>query len=103
MTLTFSPTGSWSAASAPLAVDAGLRGLTRIARRFTAMRRRERKVRCVDRRAVSLSPQPVAVQRAHGDTSNPTLHKTKEAAALWIASSDGRKWEEQKLAKHKKS
>jgi len=34
MTLTFSPTGSWSAASAPLAVDAGLRGLTRIARRF---------------------------------------------------------------------
>src|SRR6266481_7467704 len=35
-------TGSWSAASAPLAVDAGLRGLTRIARRFTAMRRRAR-------------------------------------------------------------
>ena len=42
MTLTFSPTGSWLAASAPLAVDAGLRGITRIARRFTAMRRRAR-------------------------------------------------------------
>ena len=28
-----------------------------------------------------------------------TLHKTKEAADLWIASPDGRKWEEQKLAK----
>ena len=32
-----------------------------------------------------------------------TLHKTKEAADLWIASPDGRKWEEQKLAKYKKS
>ena len=30
---------------------------------------------------------------------HPTLHKTKEAANLWIASPDGRKWEEQKLAK----
>jgi hypothetical protein len=34
---------------------------------------------------------------------HPTLHKTKEAADLWIASPDGRKWEEQKLAKYKKS
>jgi hypothetical protein len=34
---------------------------------------------------------------------HPTLHKTKEAADLWIASPDGRKWEEQKLAKDKKS
>jgi hypothetical protein len=33
---------------------------------------------------------------------HPTLHKTKEAADLWIASPDGRKWEEQKLAKYKK-
>jgi hypothetical protein len=31
-----------------------------------------------------------------------TLHKTKEAADLWIASPDGRKWEEQKLAKYNK-
>jgi hypothetical protein len=30
---------------------------------------------------------------------NSTLHKTKETADLWIASPDGRKWEEQKLAK----
>jgi hypothetical protein len=28
------------------------------------------------------------------------LHKTKETADLWIASPDGRKWEEQKLAKY---
>jgi hypothetical protein len=34
---------------------------------------------------------------------HPTLHKTKETADLWIASPDGRKWEEQKLAKYKKS
>jgi hypothetical protein len=31
-----------------------------------------------------------------------TLHKTKEAADLWIASPDGRKWKEQKLAKYNK-
>src|SRR5262249_32293928 len=31
---------------------------------------------------------------------HPTLHKTKEAADYWIASPDGRKWEEQKLAKY---
>jgi len=33
---------------------------------------------------------------------HPTLHKTKETADLWIASPDGRKWEEQKLAKYNK-
>ena len=33
---------------------------------------------------------------------HPTLHKTKEAADLWIASPDGCKWEEQKLAKYNK-
>src|SRR6266446_9645399 len=31
---------------------------------------------------------------------HPTLHKTKEAADLWIARPDGRKWEEQNLAKY---
>jgi hypothetical protein len=35
--------------------------------------------------------------------AHPTCHKTKEAADRWIASPDGRKWEEQKLAKYKKS